>query len=77
MEAGAMKDYFIFFKRTLPITLGMIFTLIALCFLVKFYDYGFHFKDDLEYVYFIIFFLIGFPMLMFGINKEAKYESCS
>lgn len=72
-----MKDYFHFFKRTLPITLGMIFTLISLCFLVKFYDYGFHFEDDVEYVYFIIFFIIGFPMLMFGINKEAKDKSRS
>lgn len=72
-----MKEYFNSFKRTLPITFGMIFTLIALCFLVKFYDYGFHFENDLEYVYFIIFFLIGFPTLMFGINKEASHGSRS
>lgn len=72
-----MKEYFSFFIRTLPITMGMIFTLIALCFLVKFYDYGFHFEDDIEYIYFIMFFLTGFLMLMFGINKAAIYDDYS
>lgn len=69
-----MKEFFTFFKRTLPITVGMIFILIALCFLVKFYDHGFHFEDDAGYLYFIVFFLVGFPMLMFGIDKNASHE---
>ena len=67
-----MKTYLKFFKRTLPITFGMIFTLLALCFLVKFYSYGLDFEDDIEYVYFIVLFIIGFPMLVFGIDNEAK-----
>jgi len=53
------------------------YTLLALCYLVKFYDYGFHFEDDIEYIYFIMFFLVGFPMLMFGINKAAIHDGHS
>ena len=62
--------YFKFLKKSLPITIGMILTLIALCCLVEFYDQGLYFEGD-YFIYFVTFFFIGFPLLMFGINKMA------
>lgn len=65
-----MKDYFRLLTRALPFTVGVALSLIGLCFLVKFYDYGL----DFEYRYvwiFAIFFGVGFPTLVYGMNKLA------
>ncbi|MEJ2061018.1 MAG: hypothetical protein P8Y64_11130 [Gammaproteobacteria bacterium] len=63
-----MKAFFLLWWRSLPFTVGMAASLIALCFLVRFYDYGL--ELDSEYIWlFMLFFLVGFPTLIFGIKK--------
>lgn len=57
--------------RAVPFTVGMALTLIALCFLVRFCDRGLDFAEE-EIWLFAIFFLAGFPVVIFGINRMAK-----
>ena len=55
----------------MPFTIGMALSLVSLCFLVQFYDDGLDF--DGEYIWlFIVFFLTGFPTLIYGINKLSN-----
>ncbi len=66
-----MKTLFSLWWRSFPFTIGMALSLIALCFLVRFYDYGLEF--DSEYIWlFVLFFLVGFPTLIFGIEKLSN-----
>ena len=66
-----MKLFLRFWLKSMPFTLGMALSLISLCFLVRFYDYGLDFDE--EYIWlFIAFFLTGFPTLIHGINKLSN-----
>ena len=66
-----MKEFFRFFVTAIPFTVGMLLSLIALCFLVEFYDRGLDF-DNGEFWVFVIFFVVGFPSMIFGINKLSE-----
>ncbi|MBW2165937.1 MAG: hypothetical protein JRG74_07520 [Deltaproteobacteria bacterium] len=66
-----MKEFFRFFVTAIPFTVGMLLSLIALCFLLKFYDRGLDFDNE-EFWGFVIFFVVGFPSMIFGINKLSK-----
>ena len=66
-----MKEFFRFFVTAIPFTVGMLLSLIALCFLVEFYDRGLDF-DNWEFRVFVIFFVVGFPSMIFGINKLSE-----
>lgn len=63
-----MQEFIRYWIRALPFTAGMALSLIALCFLVEFYDRGLDFEDG-EIWAFVFFFAIGYPMLLFGIQK--------
>jgi hypothetical protein len=66
-----MKPLFCFWLRVMPFTVGIASSLIALCYLVKFYDYGLDF--DREYIWlFVVFFLTGFPTLVYGMNRISE-----
>ena len=63
-----MKDYLQMLLRALPFTLGVALSLVGLCYLVRFYDYGLDFED--EYIWmFAVFFGLGFPTLIYGLNR--------
>ena len=68
-----MKEFFRFFVTAIPFTVGMLLSLIALCFLLKFYDRGFDLQSH-SYAFwcFVIFFVVGFPSMIFGINKLSE-----
>lgn len=66
-----MKDFFRFFVSAIPFTVGMLLSLIGLCFLVEFYDEGLYFGGG-GFRSFVIFFLVGFPSVIFGVNKLSK-----
>jgi len=57
--------------RALPFTVGIALSLIALCYLVRFYDRGLDF-DEGDIWTFAALFLIGFPTLIHGINVLAR-----
>ena len=63
-----MKLFLRFWFRAIPFTVGIALSLIALCFLVAFYDYGLDFDEEDIWI-FLIFFLAGFPLLIYGLNK--------
>ena len=65
-----MKEFFRFFVTAIPFTVGMLLSLIALCFLLKFYDGGLH--NSNAFWGFVIFFVVGFPSMIFGINKLSE-----
>ncbi|NVK55883.1 MAG: hypothetical protein HWE26_09720 [Alteromonadaceae bacterium] len=66
-----MKSVISFWLKALPFTLGVALSLISFCFLIQFYDRGLYFDE--EYIwFFMIFFLIGFPTLIHGIDKLSK-----
>ena len=65
-----MKSFIKYFFNALPLTLGMILTLLALSFLVKFYDYGLDFEEP-EFWIFGGLFILGFPLLIWGTNRLA------
>ena len=68
-----MKEFFRFFVTAIPFTVGMLLSLIALCFLLKFYDSGFELhRHGNEFWCFVIFFVVGFPSMIFGINKLSE-----
>ena len=62
-----MKEFFRFFVKAFPFVAGLICTLAALAFLVNFTSYE-SFSDD-SFWLFVVFALIGFPLLLFGINR--------
>ena len=57
-----------FYKKAIPITFGLIFSLLALALLVESMD---GYDSDKKYE-FIICALIGFPTLFFGIKKVSE-----
>jgi len=63
-----MKDYLKFLVIAIPFTIGMIFSLLGLCFLVQFYAWGLDFDDAEPFWFFVLFFFIGFPTMVFGIK---------
>ena len=63
-----MKSFFHLWFRSLPFAIGIALTLISLCFLVRFFDFGLEF-DEKEIWLFSAFFLSGFPILVYGLNK--------
>lgn len=68
-----MKKFFRFFVTAIPFTVGMLLSLIALCFLLKFYVRGCDFDSRSgEFWGFLIFFVVGFPSMIFGINKLSE-----
>jgi hypothetical protein len=71
-----MKDFIKFCIKALTFTIGMALTLISLCFLIKFYENGLNFDND-EIWTFTMFFLTGFPTLIFGINQLSEKRTHS
>lgn len=57
-----------FIINSLIFTIGLSFTLIAICYLVRFCDYGLDFEDNSIYL-FVLFLLIGIPLVLFGANS--------
>ena len=68
---NAMKSFFRFWLKAIPFTIGMALSLIALCFLVEFYDRGLDFDEEYLWL-FAAFFLTGFPTLIYGMNRLAE-----
>ncbi|WP_193075574.1 hypothetical protein [Pseudomonas sp. FME51] len=66
-----MKDFARFWWRASTFTVGVALSLIALCYLVRFYDYGLDFEDEYAWL-FAVFFLIGFPTLLYGMKKLSE-----
>ena len=65
-----MKLLLQYWLRCLPFTIGIVLVLLALCFLVEFYEHG---LDDYEEFWaFAIFIFSGMPLLLFGIEKLGK-----
>lgn len=62
-----MKNCFKTFIKSIPYTLGMVFTLLSLCFLVEFISGGLDLKDE-EFWIFLILFVIGIPLILVGIE---------
>ena len=69
-----MKQFFTLFIKALPFTIGVILILISLAFLVDFTEQSLDLEDlgDQEFLAFIIFSLVGIPMLLFGINIASN-----
>jgi len=56
-----------FIVSSIIFTIGLSFTLIAICYLVRFYDYGLDFEENSIY-FFMLFLFIGIPLVLFGAN---------
>ena len=57
-----------FFVRSVPLLVGMILTLISLTYLVSFVNYGQEYDEPYFWI-FVILFVLGFPLLLWGTNK--------
>jgi len=68
-----MKPLIKYWLRCLPFTIGIALVLVAMCFLVKFFDRGLDFDDEEIWV-FGMFIFVGMPLLLFGIEKLSKQE---
>jgi hypothetical protein len=62
-----MNPKAIFLIRTIPLTLGIFITITSFLFGVEFFDRGLDFDDE-EFFIFLITFLIGFPLILVGLN---------
>lgn len=69
-----MKNFFQFFIRSIPLTIGLILTLFALGFLVQFVERGAYLSNfgNEDIWGFIFFAAVGVPTLLFGVNKLAE-----
>ena len=69
-----MKNFFQFFIRSIPLTIGLILTLFALGFLVQFVESGAYLSNfgNEDIWGFIFFAAVGVPTLLFGVNKQAE-----
>ena len=65
-----MKSLLRYWVRSLPFTIGVAAILIAMCFLVSFYQRGLDFEE--EFWTFVVFSLVGMPLMLFGIEKLSK-----
>lgn len=64
-----MKIFLRFFLRSLPLVVGVIFSLTALVFLVEFAAK----KLEVENFWsFVIFAVVGLPLMLFGINRLSS-----
>ena len=71
-----MKAYIKIIFSAFPLMIGIIMTLISLCYLVQFFEYGLDFEDSVDqFIAFLILFLFGFPSILFGITKLTKIEN--
>ena len=68
-----MRNFFQFFSKSIPLTIGLILTLFALSFLIQFVENGAFLSDiDSKDIWgFIIFAMVGVPTLLYGVNKLA------
>lgn len=62
-----MKNYLRTIFRAIPFTIGTAATLLALCYLVRFYEFGMDDKE--EFFTFLIWFFFGYPTLVFGVKR--------
>lgn len=65
-----MKSFFQFMLKMLPFTLGIILTLMALHFLVD-CDHDLDLLEENAFWSFVVFAVIGIPLLIFGIKKAS------
>lgn len=77
-------NLFTFWLKALPLTLGIALTLTALCYLMNFYEHihFFNFKKVLllkakDFNAFLLFFLMGFPTILYGIDKLSYKDKGS
>ena len=66
-----MKTIFKYWLRCLPFTIGIGMVLVAMCFLVEFYDNRLK-LDDEEFWTFVFFFVLGMPLTLFGIERLSQ-----
>lgn len=66
-----IKKYFRLLVRAFPFTFGIALSLVSLCYLVRFYDYGLDFEDEYLWM-FAVFFGLGFPALIYGMNRLSN-----
>ncbi|BCO31169.1 hypothetical protein TspCOW1_12720 [Thiohalobacter sp. COW1] len=68
-----MKELLNFYVKALPITLGLIFSLTALSFLIDFTDSA-RLSDigEEDFLTFLILAIVGIPTLLFGIKKLSS-----
>ena len=69
-----MRYFMRFFIKSLPLSIGMILTLLALSFLVKFVENGAYLSDidNRDMWAFIFFAIAGLPTLLIGVNYLAE-----
>ena len=60
------RDYFI---KIMPLTIGLILTLTSLSFLINSRLYYFDDMSDERFLLFVFFAIIGFPLMLYGIDK--------
>lgn len=53
--------FFRFLSHVLPLTFGIMLTLVGLTFLVEFLDSGLRFNE--EFFAFVVWFVLGFPVI--------------
>jgi hypothetical protein len=71
-----MKNYIKFTVKSLPLVFGLILTLISLAFLVEFAtDIYVEKFQETEFTFFVVFAVIGFPTLLYGINYLANNKA--
>lgn len=68
-----MKELLSFFVRAIPLSIGLIISLVALSFLVSFTDNaGLSDIGEENFVTFLILAFVGIPTLLFGIKKLSS-----
>lgn len=71
-----MKMFFLFCLHSLPMVIGIILSLTSLAFLVEFTSNpSLDYLMDEEFLGFLLFALIGFPLMFFGINRLDKSDA--
>ena len=73
-----MKNFLKYTIKSLPMVFGLILTLISLTFLIGFAtDIHVANFQEINFTLFVVFAVIGFPTLLFGINYLANNVSTS
>lgn len=65
-----MKDFFYFFLRAIPFTIGLILCLISLTYLVQFTSHSYSAEETLYM--FIGLAAVGIPTILFGISRLSS-----